>query len=141
MILFWFTFSKPMQNFFAIFEKKVLYQIGPYINTFQTNIKNICLSVILEFCLSSIGVCVLAPAYTSLCREIFTKVKYIIVVDPLRDGFLIFEIFPKCMLKFSQNVCLINIYILIYRSARCDCKLWNALWFYYVFGYFTLFLL
>ena len=32
--------------------------------------------------------------------------------------------------KLSQNVCLINIHILIYWHAGCDCKLWNALWFY-----------
>ena len=35
--------------------------------------------------------------------------------------------------KLSQNVCLINIYIFIYRHARYYCKLWNALWLYYVF--------
>ena len=32
--------------------------------------------------------------------------------------------------KISQNVCLINTHILIDCHARCDCKLWNALWFY-----------
>ena len=39
-------------------------------------------------------VCVLAPAYTSLCRDLeyhIIKAWYIIPVDPLRDGFLIFE--------------------------------------------------
>ena len=38
-------------------------------------------------------VCVLAPAYTSLYRglEYSSKVRYIIVVDLLWDGFLIFE--------------------------------------------------
>ena len=35
--------------------------------------------------------------------------------------------------KHSQNVCLINIHILMYRHARYDCKLWNAFWFYNVF--------
>ena len=32
--------------------------------------------------------------------------------------------------KHSLNVCLINTHILIYIHARCDCKLWNAFWFY-----------
>ena len=39
------------RNFFAISEKRV--QNGPYINTFQISLKNVCLSVILEFWLSS----------------------------------------------------------------------------------------
>ena len=38
--------------------------------------------------------------------------------------------------KLLQNVCLIDIRIFMYHHARCDCKLWNALWFYYVFVYF-----
>ena len=37
--------------------------------------------------------------------------------------------------KLSQNMCLFNIYILIYRYVRCDCKLWNAPWCYCVFSY------
>ena len=38
-------------------------------------------------------VCVLAPAYTSLCRGLkySPKVRYIILVDPNGVGFLIFE--------------------------------------------------
>ena len=42
--------------------------------------------------------------------------------------------------KLSQNVCLIDTHILMYRHARCDCKLWNTLWFYcdfWVFSYIT----
>ena len=27
-----------------------------------------------------------------------------------------------------------NTHIFIYRHAQCDCKLWKAFWFYYVFG-------
>ena len=43
-----------VDNLFTISEKKVLEQNGPYINTFQNNLRiNFCLSVILEFCLSS----------------------------------------------------------------------------------------
>ena len=39
------------------------------------------------------SVCVLAPAYTSLCRglEYLLKVRYIILVDPLKNGFSIFD--------------------------------------------------
>ena len=59
---------------------------------------SVCL-VILEFCLllsssSSLSVVyVLAPAYTSLCRDLkyLPKVRYIILVDLLWAGFLIFE--------------------------------------------------
>ena len=39
--------------------------------------------------------------------------------------------------KLSQNVCLINTNILMYQHARCDCKLWKALWFYWVFCVFS----
>ena len=38
--------------------------------------------------------------------------------------------------KLSQNKYLIIKQILIYQYVRCDCKLWNAIWFYCVFGYF-----
>ena len=38
--------------------------------------------------------------------------------------------------KLSQNVSLINVYILIYWHVRCDWKLRNTLWFYCIFGYF-----
>ena len=49
---------------------------GPYINTFQTILRNICLSVILEFCLLSV-VCSLSAsaAYTSLYRGL----KYLLI--------------------------------------------------------------
>ena len=39
-------------------------------------------------------------------------------------------------IKLSQNICLINTYILIYRNARCDCMLWNTPWLYCIFVYF-----
>ena len=41
----------------------------------------------------------------------------------------------KCCIftKLSRIVCLIIIHILVYQHARCDRKLWNALWFYCVF--------
>ena len=32
--------------------------------------------------------------------------------------------------KLSQIICLINTLTLIYRHARCNCKLWNAFRFY-----------
>ena len=40
-------------------------------------------------------------------------------------------------ITLSQNVCLINKHILIYQHARCDCKLWHALWLYCVFWVFS----
>ena len=39
--------------------------------------------------------------------------------------------------KLSQNLCLINTHICMYQYVRCDCKLWNALWFYCVFWVFS----
>ena len=44
---------------------------------------------------------------------------------------------PHIFIKLSQNVCLIDIHILIYWHARFDRKLWKALWFYYVFWPFS----
>ena len=41
--------------------------------------------------------------------------------------------------KLSQIVCLTNLHILTY--VRCNSKLWNAFWFYCVFGYFHTLLL
>ena len=39
--------------------------------------------------------------------------------------------------KLSQNVSLINTQNLIYLYARCNSKLWKALWFYCVFWVFS----
>ena len=33
--------------------------------------------------------------------------------------------------KLSQNVCLMNTQFFMYRYTWCDCKLWNAIWFYW----------
>ena len=49
--IFWFTFIVNLCRHFLWFPKKVLDQNGPYINMFQTNLRNVCVSVILEFCL------------------------------------------------------------------------------------------
>ena len=38
--------------------------------------------------------------------------------------------------KLSQNLCLINIHILIYWHARYDCRLWNVYSFYCIFWEF-----
>ena len=90
---------------------------------------------------------VLAPAYTSLCRglENLLKVRYIILVDPNVVGFLkvisqkweALCLVPHIISKLTQNVYLINTHILIYWHARCDCTLWNAIWFYCVFWVFS----
>ena len=81
------------------------------------------------------------------------KVRYITVVDANEAGFLIsyivfmlwdgntalclkntskkWEAFAfdiaHIVTKLSQNMYLINKHILIYRYAKCDCKLWSAL--------------
>ena len=55
---FWFIFiSKLYSLSFAISDKKDQDQKGPYINMFQTNLRNVCLSVILAFSLSLSFVC------------------------------------------------------------------------------------
>ena len=75
-------FSKPMYTFFSIFEKR-----SQTIYKQVSDKSNKCLAVVV-----SVVTCVLAPEYISLCRglEYFPKVRYIIVGDPLRDGFLIY---------------------------------------------------
>ena len=96
--------------------------------------------------------CVLAPAFTSLCKSLkySPKVRYIILIVDFRNGLsgqfgntalclenkITRHLVAHIFIKFSQNVSLINIYILIYRHARYDCILWNALWFYNIFGHF-----
>ena len=160
-----YFFNKPtyVDIFFAISEKKVLDPNGPYISTFQSILRNVYLSVILEFCLlsssSSASVSSLQPlpAYVE-AWNIHQKLGYIILVDPNGAEFLVFEtvflgrsatlpyvrkinhknerhlrLVSHILTKLSQNVCLTNIQILIYGHSRCDCKLWNAPWFYYVF--------
>ena len=99
-------------------------------------------------CLSVLG-CVLAPAYISLCRGLkySPKDRYIILVDPLRSRFLIFEsvfqdrtatlsyvweihhkherhlrLVAHIFTKLLQSVYLSNTHILIYWYARCDSK-------------------
>ena len=64
-------------HYFATSGKKVLDKNGPYINTSQTKMRNVCLSVIL-----SVVVCVLAPTYTSLLtgQNYLQKVMYISLV-------------------------------------------------------------
>ena len=81
----------------------------------------------------------------SLCRglEYLLKVKHIILVVPNVAGFLVATLFfvagwkhcpmSENSITLSQNVRLINIHILVYRYARCECKLWKALWFYIMF--------
>ena len=85
--IFWFTFSNLCRQVFCNFRKKKKYQNGPYINTLQTNLRNVWLLVVLEFCLCPRSV------YISLYRglEYSPKIRYIIEIDPLWDGFLIFE--------------------------------------------------
>ena len=48
-----------------------------------------------------------------------------------------FEVYWKFTINTSCIWFLININIWIYWHARCDCKLWNAPWFYCVFWVFS----
>ena len=105
--------------------------------------------------------CSASVVYTSLWRGLkyLLKVLYIIQYYPKVAVFFIFKALcinrlktlpyvwkniPKMIgrlthipTKLSQNVYLINTHILIYRYTRCDCKLWNASWFYCVFKEFS----
>ena len=47
--------------------------------------------------------------------------------------------FKSTYLHQTLTECVSNTHILIYRHTRCDCKLWNILWFYSVFGYFHIY--
>ena len=94
MFFFFFTFIVNLCRQFLRFpKKKVLGQNRPYINTLQTNLRNDCLSLILEFGLSSLSVCVLAPDSPRLRRglEYLLKVSYIVPIDPNVAGFSIFN--------------------------------------------------
>ena len=65
-----YFYHKPIQACFFC-ERKVLDQNGPYISTFQRNLRNVCLSVFLSvIVVVVVVVCVLAPSYTSLCSDL-----------------------------------------------------------------------
>ena len=109
----------------------------------------------------SVVICVLAPAYTCLCRDLkyLLKFRYSILVDLNGTGFLtvflgrsatlsyIWKIHHKnerflrlvahIFTKISQNVCLVNTHIFMYWHARCNCKLWSTFFVLLrIFGYF-----
>ena len=119
-----------------------------------------CLYVILEFCLLCV-VSSMSAVYTRLFRGLkyLLKVPYIMRNYSNVDRYLIFKTLyldrsktlPNvrkkyhknerhlCLVrhnstKLSQNMCQIDTHILIYWYIECDCKLWNALWYYCVFG-------
>ena len=89
-ILGYFSSNPMFSLFLQLPGKKVLDPNGPYIHTF---LRNVCLSVILKFCLSSYVICSASTAYTSLCRSLkhLLKVKYIILNYLKMARFLIFE--------------------------------------------------
>ena len=113
--------------------------------------------------MSVVVVCSAFTAYTSLCRclKYLIEISYFIQEYPKVVGFSIFKtllgqvetlpyVWKKyyknerhfCLVthifaKLSQNVCLFNMHILMYWHARCNCKLWNAIRFYFDFlGHF-----
>ena len=125
---------KPMEcyNFLGHSERKVSDSNGPYISTNQTKIINVSLSVILEFCLWSTS----WPVHLETWKKYWNYRKLfetILTFPNLRLPTLFFGQVRNTVLclkkmllvtyiftKLSQNVCL---YILIYRNARCNCKL------------------
>ena len=80
-IEYWFTFQVNLcSHYLATSRRMVLYPNEPYIHTFQTILRNVCL-------------CSASVVYSILCRGLkySSKVRYIIVVDPNITGFLISE--------------------------------------------------
>ena len=122
---FWFTFIvNPCSHFLASTGKKVLDPNEPYISTSRSKIRSVCLSVILEFCLSSLSVvCSAFIACPSLCRGLkySLKVGYIILVYLNVTGFLISNFFfagskhPRILGKFWQKMWLKSYSLLAYR--------------------------
>ena len=103
-------------------------------------------------------------AYLSLCRSLkyLLKIPYFIQDCSNVVGVLIFEalclgrsktlpyvwkkylknkrhlrLVTHIFTKLSQNVFLFNTHILMYQYARCNCKLWKAIWFYCIFWVFS----
>ena len=120
--------------FLQLPEKKVVDPNGPYISTFQTNLRNLCREFRISVCHLSSSVylsgCRPSAAYTSPYKGLkySLKVKYIILNYPNNVAkFLIFKTLclgrAKTLICVSQNVCLIKTHILIYWHARFNCKL------------------
>ena len=89
-----FFFSKPMFTLFLqLLEKRILEPNEPYIRASQTKIRNICMSVILEFCLPVVAVYSASTAYTSLCRGLkyLLKIPYCIQYYLNMTRFLVFQ--------------------------------------------------
>ena len=102
--VFWVTFQVTLCSYyFCNFRKKVLDPNGPYISTFHTILRNVCLSVISEFCLS-----LSSTAYTSLCRDLkyLLEVRYIIPNDPYVARFLISKSLCLGRAKTLSYICL-----------------------------------
>ena len=49
--------SNSIFELFCDFQKKALDQNGPYISTFLTNLRNVCLSIVSELCMSVVVCC------------------------------------------------------------------------------------
>ena len=105
----WKYFGFLCRQYFAVSKKNCLDQNRPYINTFQTILRYVCLSVILEFCLYVV-ILVFTLAYTSLCKGLkyLLKVMFIIEIDPNGAGFLIFDTvfqqhYPMFKKKYHKN--------------------------------------
>ena len=99
-------FSKPMFLLFLRHPKrKILDPNGPYISTSQTKIKNFCLSVILEFCLSLSQSHSLYHAYSSLGRgHIITALSQCDRIFDFRDYFFVqVGNTAICLRKYHEN--------------------------------------
>ena len=94
-IHFWVAFQVTLcSHYFCDFQKKALDPNGPYTSTFQKNLKNVSLSVILEFCMQR----VYRPHQVIQRPEMFTKSKvYFVINYPNVARYLIFQ--PLCLGK------------------------------------------
>ena len=118
----------------------VLEQNRPNLNKFQTNLRNVCVSVILEFCVSfapkfhriwvqSIHTFwhIKIPVSTASYATPFDFIKFFLVFSYIIDD----HSYLNCRIstKLLLIACLIKTQFLIYWPARYGYKLRNVLWF------------
>ena len=105
------SYFTPTGTTKLIFQSNILfYPNWPYISTFQTIIRNVCLSVISEFCLLS--VCSV-PTIFDFRDPLFGQDKNIdLCLKKYYKNERHLRLITNSFTKLSQNVCLINTHIL-----------------------------
>ena len=92
-------------------------------------------------------VCSMPTSCNSLCRGLKYRILFAIILSCLifdfrsyfwtgRQYWFISQKWTAFIFGSTYLDQTFNKHILIYRNARCDCKLWKVPWFYSVFEYF-----